>query len=207
MYLPEEPFPHAFLVRNSRLKHYKYIHSENFSSEFKQPCIIFCGHPSLRFGAAVHFVELWGSNPLNTIVFTEPDFPHIDALAPFQPLAMKTAHCPIDTSLNFAQANKLIKDLKPAALVIPECYTHPPLTAGHRTDLIIDPLSSDKKTYLIKRGEVVTLPIKRKFVKVLLSPEIARNATPVEVRPGTSFATVTGMLKVKDNVYTISVSL
>ena len=31
---------------------------------------MFCGHPSLRFGDVIHFIELWGSNPNNTIVFT-----------------------------------------------------------------------------------------------------------------------------------------
>lgn len=76
----------------------------------------------------------------STITFIEPDFPYLDALAPFQPLAMKAVHCPIDTSLNFTQANKLIRDLKPDNLVIPECYAQPPITAPHRTDLVIEPV-------------------------------------------------------------------
>lgn len=50
VYLPDEPFPHASLVKNSRLKHFKHIYSEGFSTEFRQPCVVFCGHPSLRFG-------------------------------------------------------------------------------------------------------------------------------------------------------------
>jgi len=51
---------------------------------------------------------------------------------------MKAVHCPIDTSLNFTQANKLIRDLKPENLVIPELYTQPPGMAPHRTDLVIE---------------------------------------------------------------------
>lgn len=35
-----------------------------------QPCVVFCGHPSLRFGDAVHFIEMWGNNPNNSIIFT-----------------------------------------------------------------------------------------------------------------------------------------
>lgn len=31
---------------------------------------MFCGHPSLRFGDVIHFIELWGNNPNNAIVFT-----------------------------------------------------------------------------------------------------------------------------------------
>lgn len=70
VYIPDEPFPHASLVKNARLKHFKHIYSEGFSTDFRQPCVVFCGHPSLRFGDAVHFVELWGNNPQNSIIFT-----------------------------------------------------------------------------------------------------------------------------------------
>lgn len=68
----------------------------------------------------------------------EPDFPYHHVLAPFQPLAMKAIYCPIETSLNFQQANKLLKDLKPGNIVIPEGYTQPPTMAPHKTDLVID---------------------------------------------------------------------
>lgn len=70
VYLPEEPFPHAFLVKNARLKHFTSTYAEGFSSDYRQPCVVFCGHPSLRFGDAVHFVQLWGNNPQHTIIFT-----------------------------------------------------------------------------------------------------------------------------------------
>lgn len=32
--------------------------------------MVFTGHPSLRFGDVVHFMELWGKSSLNTIIFT-----------------------------------------------------------------------------------------------------------------------------------------
>lgn len=77
VYIPDEPFPHASLVKNARLKHFKHIYSEGFSTEFRQPCVVFCGHPSLRFGDAVHFIELWGSNPLNSVIFTGELLRHV----------------------------------------------------------------------------------------------------------------------------------
>ena len=55
-----------------------------------------------------------------------------------QPLAMKAVYCPIDTSLNFNQAKKLIRDLKPSCIAVPEQYTVPPAFAPTRTDLVID---------------------------------------------------------------------
>lgn len=88
--------------------------------------------------------------------FLEPDFDYIEALAPYQPLQIKVAHCAIDTSLNFTQANKLIRDLKPKTLVVPECYTQPPVSAPNLTELVI---GNHPDTNLIsyKWGEVRTL--------------------------------------------------
>lgn len=62
----------------------------------------------------------------------------MQALAPFQPLNMKYVYCPIETSLNFQQANKMIKDLKPEVLVVPKAYMSAPAIAPYRDDLMID---------------------------------------------------------------------
>ncbi|XP_014246665.1 integrator complex subunit 9 [Cimex lectularius] len=202
VYLPEEPFPHGYLVKMGRLKHYKRIYSEGFSTDFRQPCIVFCGHPSLRFGDAVHFIEQWGSNPLHTVIFTEPDFPYLDALAPFQPLAMKAVHCPIDTSLNFTQANKLIRELKPGTLVVPQAYTQPPPAHAHRSELAID--QESRYVISITRGEVVSLAVKRHTAKVSLCPTLADKILSSEVRPGITLATITAALHVKDNQHNIT---
>lgn len=41
-----------------------------FSREFRTPCVMFTGHPSLRFGDAVHFMELWGGDQKNVVLLT-----------------------------------------------------------------------------------------------------------------------------------------
>ncbi|KAL3274517.1 hypothetical protein HHI36_015900 [Cryptolaemus montrouzieri] len=202
VYIPDEPFPHAMLVKNSRLKHFKHIHSSGFSTEFQEPCVVFCGHPSLRFGDVVQFMELWGNNPRNCIVFTEPDFDYIEALAPYQPLQIKVAHCAIDTSLNFTQANKLIRDLKPSTLVIPECYTQPPTAAPNVSDYIIEN-NHDRNLISYKWGEVINLPLKRKQAQVYLDNSVAQKIMPVEVKGGLFLSTITGSLTVKDNMHNI----
>lgn len=119
---------------------------------------------------------------------------------------MKIAHCAIDTSLNFKQANKLIQELKPATLVVPECYTQPPPLAPTLTDLVIEN-SPDRALIPYKWGEVINLPLRRKQSQVFIENEVAQKIVPVEVKPGLSLSTVTGMLNVKDNVHNVEVSV
>jgi len=195
--LPECPFPHADLLAKGRLKNFSSIHS-GLATDFHTPCVLFTGHPSLRMGDVVHFIELWGRSASNTIIFTEPDFPHLDALAPFLPLEMRVCYCPIDTSLNFAQANKLIKDLRPQHLVVSESYTKPPPIDPFRNDLTID-FEPSVMTY--KLGEVLSLPVKRKFETVEMEPELADSLEPVEVKPGAAVSMVTAELVTRDNKY------
>uniref|UniRef100_A0A8B9QRS0 Integrator complex subunit 9 n=1 Tax=Anas platyrhynchos TaxID=8839 RepID=A0A8B9QRS0_ANAPL len=180
VYLPEPPFPHAELIQTNKLKHYPSIHGD-FSNDFKQPCVVFTGHPSLRFGDVVHFMELWGKSSLNTVIFTEPDFSYLDALAPYQPLAMKCVYCPIDTRLNFIQVSKLLKEVQPLHVVCPEQYTQPPPT----------------------QAEVLTLPYKRRYEKIEIMPDLADSLVPSEIKPGISLATVSAVLHTKDNKHVL----
>ncbi|KAJ6661163.1 hypothetical protein lerEdw1_015299 [Lerista edwardsae] len=159
----------AYLIQTNKLKHYPSIHGD-FSNDFKQPCVVFTGHPSLRFGDVVHFMELWGKSSLNTIIFTEPDFSYLDALAPYQPLAMKCVYCPIDTRLNFIQVSKLLKEVQPLHVVCPEQYTQPPPTQSHRTDLMVDCLPPPMS---YRRAEVLSLPFKRRYEKIEITPEVS----------------------------------
>lgn len=202
-FIPEEPFPHANLVKNGRLKPVKEIYDDGFCKEIRQPCIVFCGHPSLRFGDSVHFIELWGSNPLNTVIFTEPEYPHVDALAPFQPLAMKFVHCPIDTSLNYAQANKLLREIKPAKIVLPDSYPSFSAPGPYRPDIAIEKPTNTTEIYSIRRGEFLSLPIKRQKLSSTLSFDMSLNIKPQSIKPDCALGTVTGILEAKDNRYSI----
>ena len=199
VYLPEPPSPHAELIQTNKLKHYPSIH-EDFSNDFRQPCVVFTGHTSLRFGDVVHFMELWGKSSLNTVIFTEPDFSYLEALAPYQPLAMKCIYCPIDTRLNFIQVSKLLKEVQPLHVVCPEQYTQPPPAQSHRMDLMID---CQPPAMSYRRAEVLALPFKRRYEKIEIMPELADSLVPMEIKPGISLATVSAVLHTKDNKHVL----
>ncbi|CAH6827864.1 Ints9 [Phodopus roborovskii] len=191
VYLPEPPFPHAELIQTNKLKHYPSIHGD-FSNDFRQPCVVFTGHPSLRFGDVVHFMELWGSL-VSTLSYLQPDFSYLEALAPYQPLAMKCIYCPIDTRLNFIQVSKLLKEVQVSV------YPATPAQA-HRMDLMID---CQPPAMSYRRAEVLALPFKRRYEKIEIMPELADSLVPMEIKPGISLATVSAVLHTKDNKHVL----
>lgn len=50
--------------------------TDGFNTVMRSPCVVFTGHPSLRFGDAVHFMELWGPGSANAVIFTGIDIVH-----------------------------------------------------------------------------------------------------------------------------------
>ncbi|CAK8681318.1 unnamed protein product [Clavelina lepadiformis] len=194
-YLPEPPFPHDELIQLGRLKVFSGTF-DGLSSGFKKPCIVFAGHPSLRFGDAVHFIEMWRKSPLNSIIFVEPNFSYLDALAPFQPLTAKVFHYPIDTRTNHQDASRLIDSLHPSQVVAPLSYMKAPLTVPHRTDL---KLNLGCPMNILEKSAVLSLNVKRKHEMVDLEPELASSLLPSEILPGVLMAPISAQIVTRDN--------
>ncbi|RXN32236.1 integrator complex subunit 9 [Labeo rohita] len=135
--------------------------------------------------------------------FSKPDFSYLDALAPYQPLAMKCVYCPIDTRLNFHQVSKLLKDIQPLHVVCPEPYTQPPPAQPHRSDLMLE-LQPPPMAY--RRCSVLGLPFRRRYERIQLLPELAKSLVPSEIKAGVSVATVSAVLQSKDNKHVLQVS-
>ncbi|XP_064382398.1 integrator complex subunit 9-like isoform X2 [Halichondria panicea] len=198
VFIPERPFPHSEFIKSGRLRHFPNIHG-GLGSVYQTPCVVFTGHPSLRCGDAVHFMEAWGSSPKNCVIFTEPDFDYLHALAPYQPISMKAFYFPIDPRLNFFVANKLLKELAPQCLVTEETYL-PSSAHSHKDNLCIQP---EMPFYDLSRNKVVQIPIKGEFERIHISPELAGIIQPQELYPGVSVTTLSGMLSFKNNHHTL----
>lgn len=111
---------------------------------------------------------------------------------------MKTVYCPIDTSLNFVQANKLIKDLKPRLLVTHEEYLSPPRNFPHRTEFVIDYHNVEK----ILPGSALNIKMKNTFACAHLDPILASELEPhVKDDKGTAATTITATIDNMNNKY------
>lgn len=201
IYLPEPPFVHDELIDTGKLKVFSGVH-DGLSSTFKKPCIVFAGHPSLRFGDAVHFVELWKNFATNSIIFVEPNMPFLEALAPFQPIKMHAYHFEINTRMNHTAAINLLNDLNAKTVVAPSSYTKSPVLNPHRTDLH---LQINSHLLPIQRKSVLPLDVKRKYEQIELLPDLASTLMPAEVKPGVLLAAVSGELESANNKYTLKI--
>lgn len=226
VFVPEEPFIHSSLIQVGKLKHFSSVSDKAFNEAFRSPCIVFTGHPSLRFGDVVHFIQLWGQSSKNLLILTEPDFPCQEIVAPYLPLAMRILYIPIDTNWNFKQANSMLSnELRPNHLILHNNYvTKPPanfLPQIHGftssdlmiqlTNLVDEPNSSTctdlvkhktTKTSIHPYGFQEPLDIcgtKGIFERIKIDPIFANSIIQSEIKPGITFSTINGTLVAKDN--------
>uniref|UniRef100_A0A1I8EW06 Beta-Casp domain-containing protein n=1 Tax=Wuchereria bancrofti TaxID=6293 RepID=A0A1I8EW06_WUCBA len=167
--IPEEPFKHGLASRNGRLKVYDNIYGD-FCRQMRTPCVIFTGHPSLRIGNAVHFLEMWGNDSKNALIMTDPDYPIQNVYGPYEKLSIRAFFFPIETRLDFSQLNpSILPDLAPKLLVMPEVYTQPPPNSSQRTDFVV--AYNARATF--RYGDTFTIPSTTKTKRVRLHPDTA----------------------------------
>ncbi|KAI6181195.1 Beta-Casp domain-containing protein [Aphelenchoides besseyi] len=125
VYGAEEPFYFTGWMEENRIKVYDNVYGQ-FSRDFRTPCVVLTGHPSMRFGSVVHFMELWGANEKNAVIVTDPDFPLSEVYKPFRNQLIRAYDYPIETRLDSSYVNStLLPDLSPKLLIVPEEYAKP----------------------------------------------------------------------------------
>ncbi|VDL79576.1 unnamed protein product [Nippostrongylus brasiliensis] len=205
VYVPEEPFCHTALIRNGRLKLFENIY-ESFCREFKTPCVVLTGHPSLRIGDAPHLLEMWGNDSRNALIMTDPDYPLNEVYAPYEDLAIRAFYYPIETRLDFAQVNStLLPELRPKNLIIPEQYSmaHNSKSPTHnRIEFVVQYNATTPMKYDEQMS--ISLPSKKmRKRKIKIYPDVIKR---LELRghyanPEIGIASLTGFLCAYDGAY------
>ncbi|CAJ0960994.1 unnamed protein product, partial [Mesorhabditis belari] len=195
----EEPFYHAALLKNGRLKVYDSLYG-SFSQEYRSPCVCFAGHPSLRIGDAAHLLEMWGKSKKNAVILTEPDFLPAEVWPPFSDLAIRVLNFPIDTRIDLVQLNQtILSDLKPKSLCIPSFYNKRTETGAQIIGF--SPYASISYEETVSLGGRTT---KRKRVKI--HPELIKYlevAGNEKSQRGVGYGQLRGFLNAFDNTFEI----
>ena len=170
------------MVKSGFLKVYPSINAK-FNEDFHQPCVVFASHPSLRFGEACHFVELWKNSPANSFIFIEPEFYYLDSLAPYQPIYANFYYFPIDTCLSTNQVHKLIKETKQVTqLVVSSQYklNEQAMSTPNDESAKIDParLSANTAVNYYTQNDIVKLVLKRRYENCDIEADLAGMLIP-----------------------------
>jgi integrator complex subunit 9 len=200
----ESPFQHAELAKSGLFKLYPGI-TGKFNDDFHTPCVVFASHPSLRFGEACHFVELWKSSPANSILFTDAEFNHVEALAPYQPVYANAYFFPIDTSLTTAHLNTLLKEPRGLGQLVLSGYYKSPTTAGNSdpaTDLMTkldhSKLAANTTVNYYTQNDIVKLVTRRKYENCDIEADLAHMI--ILARAGQKLGVQDSLLSVINNI-------
>ncbi|KAG9303450.1 hypothetical protein G9A89_013777 [Geosiphon pyriformis] len=164
VYIPEDPMEHKRLMSQGRLIHVARVDS-SINEKYKEPCIVFSGHPSLRSGPVIDFIHKWGADANNLIIFTDSEFDRKSAMRAFEGMRIKFEYLPIDIRLSTYQVGQIIGLHKPQHVIISNdvidsaAGTFPPI-----------PLLTPYR-YM----DIINIPIKISFEKTLLTETLAKN--------------------------------
>lgn len=189
------PFKHNELIKSKCLITIPSDRLDDTESliNFEQPCIIFTGHISLRFGPIVQLIEKLKTSSSNGIIFVDNQYSYVDALKPYQPINMKCFYLPIDTRLNISQINILLNEkIRAKNLILHEQY--------------LNDINKNEKINILsyKKYDNIKLPsINRSFINGQLN--IKNDIKPKLISSSKlAIASIHGHLDMCDYVYDIN---
>lgn len=154
---------HIFSGANSKF-------AQVYNSNKSNPSIIFCGHPSLRFGDVIHIIKMLDQNPKNGMILIEPDYITKEVISCFPNLKMKIGYCPIDLRLNQNELSHLINEIKPKNILIPNTTQ-------------FDQKEFTSKLNIHSYGHLsdIKIPMNKKLMKAFVQNDLAKDLYPIEI--------------------------
>uniref|UniRef100_A0A1D1XDH8 Integrator complex subunit 9 n=1 Tax=Anthurium amnicola TaxID=1678845 RepID=A0A1D1XDH8_9ARAE len=112
-------FGHEKLIKEKRLQIFPVIQSSNLIETWKEPCIVFSPHWSLRLGPTIHLLRRWHADD-RCLLILEQGFDADVALLPFMPVAIKVLQCSFLSGIGIHKVQPLLEFLKPKLVLFPE---------------------------------------------------------------------------------------
>ncbi|KAI5410776.1 uncharacterized protein LOC127085767 isoform X1 [Lathyrus oleraceus] len=112
-------FAHVKLLKEKKIHVVPDIHSHGFLKNWREPCIVFCPHWSLRMGPVVHLLRRWCGDPKSLLILEDMENLEL-ALLPFKPVAMKVLQCLFPSGIGLQKVQPLLKTLQPKTVLFPE---------------------------------------------------------------------------------------
>ncbi|KAG8096818.1 hypothetical protein GUJ93_ZPchr0013g35371 [Zizania palustris] len=189
----EALFGHVELLKEGKLSLFPHLYSKGLLAAWKEPCIVFCPHWSLRHGPAVHLLRRWRADKRCLLVLEQG----VDAeltLEPFMPLAIQVLGCSFLSGIKVGKIDSLLGLLKPKLVLFPE---------GLKSLCPVKEKQPWSFLYYSK-GKTVEVPNIREEFEVRLATELAFGLQPRQLDKTIAVAKLRAKLLVSNGQYMLA---
>ncbi|CAL4959860.1 unnamed protein product [Urochloa decumbens] len=190
----EALFGHVELLKEGKLFLFPHLHSKGLLATWKEPCIVFCPHWSLRLGPAVHLLRRWHADKRCLLVLEQG----IDAeltLKHFMPLAIQVLECSFLSGVRAAKIDTLLGVLNPKSVMLPD---------GLKSRYSVKERPWSFLYY--SKGKTIELPNLQEDFEVHLASDIAHGLKPRKLNETTAVARLRTKLLVSGGQYQLAVA-
>eukprot|EP01129_Flabellula_baltica_P003495 TRINITY_DN13248_c0_g1_i1.p1 TRINITY_DN13248_c0_g1~~TRINITY_DN13248_c0_g1_i1.p1 ORF type:complete len:648 (+),score=125.18 TRINITY_DN13248_c0_g1_i1:143-2086(+) len=168
-YLPEFPFAHKHFIESGFLKVLPNLNDGR--STIHEPCVVFTGHPSIRFGDTVTLLNNWKGNPKNTLIMIDENYDVLKALRIHEPVSMEIRKIYFDSRLNINTHDlpSLIQKCDARTAIVPQSC------AGTLQNSV---MSTDIKSY--NHLDTISISLRRKYEKCKITSKLSQSIIPLQ---------------------------
>lgn len=189
-FVPETPFVHSEMQQSNLLRAFPSAHHSKLAAVYREPCIIYASHPSLRLGESVYFMRHLCKNPNNLVVMTDPAVDPEWALKPYEPYSINVLPCPLDVQLSVSDASELLDSINPPHVIAPVQYTESATALQTKGSSVIHALSLFTPLHV---------PLSCAFQKAYASEQLAKRIKTDKTLDGVSLSHITAIASVADS--------
>ncbi|RLN04165.1 hypothetical protein C2845_PM13G19970 [Panicum miliaceum] len=190
----EALFGHVELLKEGKLFLFPHLHSKSLLAEWKEPCIVFCPHWSLRLGPAVHLLRRRHADKRCLLVLEQGDDAEL-TLKPSMPLAIQVLECSFLSRVRAAKIDTLLGALNPKFVMLPE---------GLKSRYSVKERPCSFLYY--SKGKTIELPNIREDFEVHLATDVAHGLQPRKLNETTAVARLRTKLLVSSGKYQLAIA-
>ncbi|KAK3162792.1 hypothetical protein QOZ80_1BG0093810 [Eleusine coracana subsp. coracana] len=192
LFAGEALFGHVKLLKEGKLFLFPQLYSKGLLAAWKEPCIVFCPHWSLRLGLSVHLLRRWRADKRCLLVLEQGNDAEL-SLKPFMPLAIEVLECSFLSGVKVGKVDPLLGLLKPKFVLLPE-------------DLKSRcPVKDRPWSFLYySRGETIKVPILREDFEVHFPANVDFGLQPRQLDESTAVARLRSKLLVSNGQYVLA---
>jgi integrator complex subunit 9 len=186
------------MIENGILQIFEKV-DYNFAKIYNQnrsnPCIVFCGNPSLQFGDILNLMKIFDKFEKNKMILIEKTNEKIISELKFKNL--KISYFYLNMNLNLNEINNLINEIKPNNIVSKQFFQE-----NSKNNIFQQHINSNN-FYNLSYLNQISINLIKKYEFSLIDENLTRNIFPLKYLNEINLSKLNGELLIQDNEFFI----